>query len=119
MRLRDGSVFELARGLDDDVGADLSPLELLRVAGLECLDAVPVDDERALFCTALVEDAALAGVILGEIGGALEIARVVDGDDLDIGVLFCNAERQTADAPKTVDTDSDSHEMLPLQVARR
>ena len=68
-----------------------------------------VEDEVAVLCTGLVKRDALAGVVLGQISGAVEVGRVVDGNNLDLGICLCDAEDKTADATKTVDANLDSH----------
>lgn len=101
--------LEATRGLDDDLRANGSPVELLGLARLERLDLVALDDERAFLGVAILEDTALAGIVLGKVRRALEITRVVDGDDLYIGIELCETKDQTADATKTIDADFERH----------
>ena len=101
--------LELAGGLEDDVCAHAGPVEVLGIAVLEGLDAVTVEDKVAVFGAGLVEGDALAGVVLGQVGGALQVGGVVDGHNLDFRISLCNAENQAANAAKTVDANLDGH----------
>ena len=101
--------LETTRGLDDDFCTDGSPVELLWLTRLECLDLVALDDERTLLGIALLEDTALAGIVLGQIRRALEVTRVVDGDDFDVRIELREAKDQTTDAAKAIDADFERH----------
>ena len=101
--------LELASGLEDDVCAHACPVEVLGVAVLEGLDAVAVEDEVAVLGAGLVKGNALAGVVLGQVGSALQVGGVVDGHHLDFRIGLRDAEDQAADAAKTVDANLDGH----------
>ena len=86
-----GGVGEDARGLDDDVDAQVAPRQVGRVALAEDLDLLAVDDQRVLGVLDGAVEGAVGGVVLEEQGVQLDRHEVVDGDDLRVGVRSMRA----------------------------
>ena len=94
--------------LEDDVYVELFPGQVLCVWFLEDgdvavidLDAVPVAGDRVE-----IRVAALHAVIFEKMRQHLRIGQVVDRNDVDVFVFVHLAEGQTADAAKTVNSNS-------------
>ena len=107
---------EEARGLDDDLGADVAPGESGGILLGRETDLLAVNDEiRALDGDLVLEDA-VDGVVLEHIREVIGIEEVVDADDLDVvrEVLYRSAEDHATNAAEAVDTNLDSHFFVPF-----
>ena len=115
-----GCRAELARAVEHDVDAQLAPGkggDGLGLAGGETLDAGrAVDDEVHAIDDQVVCELAVDGVAAAKLRHGLSFAQVVDGHDLDIGIVESSAERHAPDATEAVDTDSDRHAIILLNV---
>ena len=76
---------EAARGLDDDVDAELLPRQLGRVADLQNLDRLAVDHDRIVSVGDGTVEVAVGGVVREEEGVGRDVHDVVDGHDLEPG----------------------------------
>src|SRR5688572_22217721 len=104
------SLGEEARGLDDDVHAQVGPRQVCGITFGKHLDGVAVDDQVALFDLNGFGQAAADGVVLQQVGQCLGAGEVVDGNDLEVRTLGKRcAEVVTANAAKAVDTNTGGH----------
>lgn len=95
-------------GLADDVGAGLAPGDGGGVLFVEDLDLLAVDDEvvAVLFDSSL--ESAVDGVVLKVVDQIVEGHEgVVNGGDLDLGVVEGSSENESADSAEAVDTEFD------------
>jgi hypothetical protein len=110
VRLGLGRVGEEAGRLDDDVGAQLGPREVRRVALGEGADLLAVDDEVLVVEVDALREAAQHGVVLEQVSQRLVVRQVVDADDLDVGARRHDGTVEVApDAAEAVDADLDGH----------
>ena len=94
----------------DEVGADVVPLEVGRVAFLRQADLLAVDDQRAAFDLHVALEAAVHRVVLQHVGQVIRLQQIVDRDDLDVAeVLHGGAQHVAADAAEAIDTNLDRH----------
>jgi hypothetical protein len=108
---------EDAGRLDDDVGADLAPLQLGRVLQRGQADLLAVDDQRAAVDRDVALEAAVHRVVLQHVSEVVGLEQVVDADHLDVlEVLHRGAEHHAPDAAEAVDADLDGHELSPSMV---
>ena len=77
-------VGEQAGRLDDDLGAQLLPRDVARVALGGDLDLAAVDDERLFARLDLAGVDAVVAVVLEQVGVGRGVEQVVDADDLDV-----------------------------------
>ena len=103
------AVGEEAGGLHDHVHAQLAPGEVGRLAFGEHLDRMAVGDEPVLGHFHVLEGAAVDGVVLQQVGHRRDVAEVVDGNDLDVGVVHHGAERQASYAAESVNANFGCH----------
>ena len=80
-----GGVGEEAGRLDDDVGAEVAPGQLGRVALGEDLDVLPSTVISSSSAVTSQRQPAQDGVVLEQVGQGRVVGQVVDGDDLDVG----------------------------------
>jgi hypothetical protein len=113
--LRRGLVEEQAGRLDDDIDADLVPLQVGRIAFLGQADALAIDDDVAAVDLDVALESAVDGVVLEHVGEVVGLEQVVDGDDLDVAceVLHGRAQHVAADAAEAVDAYLDRHYRTP------
>src|SRR5207342_1558995 len=83
--VRLGGVGEEAGRLDDDVGADVAPGNVRRVALGEDLDRGAADGDGVVRGGDVVGEHAEHRVVLQQVGDALVVHQVVGGDDLHVG----------------------------------
>ena len=109
---------EHSGSLNDDVNSELSPGELGGVAVGHNLDDLVIDGDVGVVnnLDVSVEDSE-GGVVLEQVGGLLDTAGVVDGDNLEegVGASVPAAEEVAANAAESVDGDLDlglSHDGL-------
>lgn len=113
MRLRLGRVGEEAGRLDDDVGAELAPREVRRVALRERTDLLAVDDDVVVVEVHAQRETAEDRVVLEQVRERLVVREVVHADDLDVGArLDDGAVEVPSDTTEAVDTDADGHNAL-------
>ena len=74
----------VAKVLNDNIGADLVPLQVGRVALLREADAPAVDDQRAAIDTDIALEAAVHAVVLQHVGQVVGLKQVVDGHHLNV-----------------------------------
>ena len=89
--------------------AQLAPGEVGRLAFGEHLDRMAVGDEPVLGHFHVLEGAAVDGVVLQQVGHRRDVAEVVDGNDLDVGVVHHGAERQASYATESVNANFGCH----------
>jgi len=110
VRLRLGRVGEEPGGLEDDVGAEVTPGELRGVAFGEGLDQLVADLDAAVDDTDRPAEAAEDRVVLEQVGLGCVVTEVVERDHLDVGARCLNGtEEVAANAAEAVDTDANSH----------
>ena len=115
--LRVSSLREEAGRLDDDVGAELAPGQLRRVALRESAEGVRADGDGLVGVGNLLAEAAQDAVVLQQVDQRRVVGEVVDPDDLDVGARCQGrAEEVPADTSEAVDAYADSHKE-PLSVA--
>ncbi|MCY1371374.1 hypothetical protein D9M69_585140 [compost metagenome] len=103
-------VQEQAGGFDDDVCADLVPLQVRGIAFLREADLLAVDHQRVAFDADVTLEAAVHAVVLQHVGQVVGLQQVVDRHDLDVAeVLDGAAQHVAADAAEAVDADLDGH----------
>ena len=80
------------------------------IAGVEELDGLAVHDKVAVDDLDGAVEAAVHGVVLGDVGELLGgLVRGVHGDYLEVVADDPGAEHEAADAAKPVDTNFDAH----------
>ena len=109
-----GVVQEKAGALQDDVGADLVPLEVGGIGLGGQADALAIDDHGVAIDGDVAGEVTVDRVVLEHVGQVVRVQQVVDSDHLDAGeVLGDGTEGHAADAAETVDTDFDRHASTP------
>ena len=92
---------------DDDVDAQFCPRQLQRVSGRDDLDALAIDgDVRVVDNLDVSLEGAQDGIVLDQVRGLLDTAGVVDGNNIEQGVLASAvpaSQKVTADATEAVD----------------
>src|SRR5690606_26856880 len=113
---------EQAGAFEHDVDAQLAPRQFRRVALGANLDAIAVDHEVARLDHDFTREAAMHGVVAGQVRVGFRIAEVVDRDhaDLVVALRFVQrAQHVAADAAIAVDGDLDSHGATPVDLVAR
>ena len=105
--------LEDARGLNNDVDAELAPRQILGIALAQHLHRVAICHETVFSDLDRVERSTVDGVIFQQVSHRRDVAEIVDGHNLDSGVLDHGAIRQTSDAAETVDAYFDCHCVSP------
>src|SRR5699024_9996227 len=106
-------VGEDAGGLDDDVGADLAPREVVRIALGVRLEGVVVDGDGVRVVRAVVGKPPADRVVLDEVRERRVVGEVVHTDDLDVRLLLeSGAQEVSADAAESVDSNLDGQGFL-------
>ena len=106
-------IGEEAGGLDDDVGADLGPRQIGRIALTEDRDRLAVDGDLCFSGNHRHANAPEHAVVLEQVRQGLGVREVVDAHDLDVcAALKQSAEEISADAAKAIDANLDCHVML-------
>src|SRR5690606_24875401 len=101
---------EEAGGLDHDVDTQVAPGQVCRVAVLENLDGLAVDDDLIASEFDVGSEPPCHGVVLQEVCQRLVVGEVIDRDDLEVTSLSQRgAEIVAADAAESVDSDLDAH----------
>jgi hypothetical protein len=103
------AVAKDARGLDDEVDAQLAPGDLGRVALFGHDDLLFVDVDGVFLHTDSLVEAAHHRVVLQQVGQLLVLEQVVDRHDLDVVAVTEDAEDRAPDAAETVDTHPCRH----------
>jgi hypothetical protein len=94
--------------LDHELGAELSPGQLGRIAFRADRDLHPIHHDRVLRGGHLARVAAVDRVVFQEVGQRLGVGEVVDADDLEV-LAARRAEHQAPDPPETIDPDPRRH----------
>ena len=111
---------EEARGLEDDVDAEVGPRQVGRVALGEDLDLLAVDHEAVVVAFDRARIAAVGRVVAQQVRERGVVGDVVDGDPLDVGLRgLAGAEDVAADAAEAVDPDAYGHALGPSSLAWR
>ena len=84
MRGRFGLAGEEARALEHEIGLELGPRQLRRVALRDHADAVAVHHHRIAIDVHIAAEAAMHGVEARQVGIGIGIAQIVDADDFDL-----------------------------------
>ena len=108
------AVGEKARRLDDNFDAQVAPREVGRFAVGQDLDDLAVGDDAVFSCLDNVVGLAVNGIVFQKMGHRGDVAQVVDGNDLDFGVVRHNAICETPDTAETVDSYLDRHDWCPF-----
>ena len=103
-------IREEAGRFHDHFHTQLFPGQFGRLALLEHLDGLAVDDELTFAGLDLSVELAVHAVILEQGRQMLGLGQVVDGHDIELlGPIQHSAENKTADAAKTVDAHFNCH----------
>ena len=112
-----------AGALQNDVNVQLAPGAVLGVLNGVDLDLLAVDDDGVLggrndvlVLADLAAEGALSGVVLQQVSQHLGAGQVVDSDDLVALSVKHLTESQTANAAKTIDSNSYSHFIVPPKI---
>src|SRR5262249_14834793 len=103
---------EETRALHHDVDAEFAPRQFSRVAVREHADLVAVYDEIFTVHRHFTREAAVRGVVLGQMRVGFGIAEVVDRHELEVvflAVLIERAQRVSANPAIAVDCDANRH----------
>ena len=105
------AVAEDAGALEHDVDAEVLPRQLGRIALRQHLDLVAVDGDALVVGADLAGERAVHRVVLEQMRVRLDVAEVVDRDELDVVAAFLHrrAQNQAPDAPETVDANPNRH----------
>ena len=104
------AIGEEARGLNDNLNAELAPGQIGGVTLCEHLDVLAVDDDALVIVGHLTLEATRDRVVLQQVSKGLVVGQVVNGDDLDVRALLeSGAEEVTADAAEAVDANAGGH----------
>ena len=113
MSLSSFTVGEEPGGLDDDVGTQFTPVDVLRIALSQSNDALATNGDGLVVVGYLGVEVAQNGVPFEQVGESLIVSKVIDCNDLKIGALLqSGAEEVTADAAEAVDSDASGHYVL-------
>ena len=109
---------EQTRGLDDDLGADVTPLEGGRILLSREADRLAVDDEVRSVDLDVMRKDAVHGIVLQHVREVIGIEEVVDADHFDVvrEVLDRRAENHAADTAEAVYANLNSHFSLLLVI---
>ena len=101
----------------------LAPGAVLGVLNGVDLDLLAVDDDGVLggrndvlVLADLAAEGALGGIVLQQVSQHLGAGQIVDGDDLVALSVEHLTESQTANAAKTIDSNSYSHFIVPPKI---
>ena len=111
MALERLAVAKHAGRLDDDVGTDLPPRDLRRIALGGHADTLVVDLHPIVVDRHLAIEAAHHRVVLEQVGELLIVEQVVDGDHLKLRAIAQDAEDTATDSPESVDSHSQCHRL--------
>ena len=102
---------EDARAFQRDLDAQIPPGKLGRVADLDDLDLVAVDDHHALAGFDGAGETAVDAVVLQQVRVGVVVGQIVDRDDLDIvAARFVDSpQHQPADTTESIDGNLNSH----------
>ncbi len=104
-------VDEATRGLDDDVCTQCSPRKVRRFALSDDLDCLAINDDCVAVNGHRHRETTKDRVVLEKVRKGLDIRKVVDANDLNIGTLGEDgAEVVAANAAKAINTDLNGHE---------
>jgi hypothetical protein len=95
---------EAARGFDDDLHAEGTPVKLRGIFYGENFDPARSDDDRIAVDSDLVRQFTQNRVVLCQMRESLCIGEIVDGDELDCGVVQSGTNHVAADPAETIDT---------------
>ena len=111
-----GVLEKEAGGLDDDFSADVAPSESGRILLGREADLLAVNDEVVAVNSDIVLEDAVDGVVLKHVREVIGIEEVVDADHFDVvrEVLDRSTEHHATDTAEPIDTNLDSHFVLPL-----
>jgi len=97
-------------GLDDVLGALLTPRNLIGATLVKDSNLVAIDNEVTILGLDMTLVATVGGVVLEHVNHVGEVNEwIVDSDDLDVLVSKSCAEDETTNASETGDTERDSH----------
>ena len=107
---------EETRGLNNDLSADVAPSESGRILLGREADLLAVNDEVVAVNSDIVLEDAVDGVVLKHVREVIGIEEVVDADHFDVvrEVLDRSTEHHATDTAEPIDTNLDSHFVLPL-----
>ena len=107
---------EKAGALDDQIGADLVPLQVGRIALGGQADPLAVDDHGVAVDGDVALEVTVHRVVLQHVGQVVRVQQVIDADDFDTREILRNsAESHTTDTAKPIDANFDSHPIAPVE----
>ena len=107
------AIGEEAAALEDEVDAELLPREPGGIPLGEDAHLPPVDDEGVALGADVAREHPVHGIELEEVGERLRVGDVVDGDELERGLVETGPQHVPADAAETVDADADRRHGRP------
>ncbi len=96
-------------GLDNDICANGSPIDLGGILSLENFEAPPFDGDGVVGMRDAVRQIAEDGIVLQKVRESLGVRDVVDGDELNVLVVQRGAHDVAPDAAEAVDANLDGH----------
>jgi len=101
---------EEAGAFDDQIGTDVGPGQVGRIALGGQADGLAIDDQVIAVDGHVAIEVTVHGIVLQHVGQVIGVQQVVDADHFDVReILGDGAESHAADAAKTIDTDFQSH----------
>src|SRR5207244_2734206 len=93
---------------------ELTPGQFRRIAFLQNLDALAVDDDGVVIVLDSSVEAAMRAVVLEQQRKRFGVGQIVDRHNIKLaGAGSHDAKHETTNPPKTVDSNSNSHEKSP------
>ena len=96
-------VGEPASGLDHDLRAERSPVQLGRILDGKNLDALSADDDRIAIRFHFFVQPAEDRIVFQKMRQRLRISKIVGGDKFDIGMIQAGTDHIASDAAEAVD----------------
>ena len=103
-------VRETARGFDDDLNAEGTPVEFRRVFDCEDFDPARPDDDGIAVDFYVFVQSAENGIVLREMGERLRVGEIVDRDELDVRIVQGGANHVASNAAEAVDANFYGHD---------
>ena len=96
---------EAARAFHRYIDAEIAPAELGRIADLQTLHALAVDDQVVAVGFNVAVEAAMHGIVFQQMRIGFRVGEIIDGDNFDIVAagFESGAENQSANTAKTID----------------
>jgi len=100
---------ELARGLDNHLGAERTPIELRGILFGKDTNFLAIDDDGVFRRFDVVAEIAENRVVLQQMGQGLRTGQIIDGYEIQLFVIQRGTKYVAADSAKSVDSNFDRH----------